>query len=228
VSDDVRKLVLLGIAASAVAALLIGFVPQWLGDAAGPEVEILTVLKRAESRGFELEIPGVGSIVSSKVSYQRMSVTVSGETAVVTATLDFDGKLKATTVSSLGHERIPFVLKDGEWVASQGFAPRLASIVAALEKRRAALEAGDLSALCFDADAGQGTQTDLDTLLRMKHRELRSTAWLIRSEREDVTVAEDYRLKGELPERPVDDIGTRRLTLQGSASGQLCFAAGLL
>jgi hypothetical protein len=227
VNEDLRKLLLLGIATAAVAALLIGFVPQWLGDAAGPEVEILTVLKRGESRGVELEIPGVGTVVSSKVNYQRVSVTVSGETAVVTATLDFEGKLDATTVSSLGHERVPFVLKDGEWTTPQGFAPRLASVVGAMEKRRRALEAGDLSTLCFDADAGQGTRGDLDTLLRMKHRELKATAWLIRSEREDVTVAEDYRLKGELPERPVDDVGTRRLTLTpGSAT--FCFNDGLM
>jgi hypothetical protein len=228
VNEDVRKLLLLGLAVSAVAALLIGLVPQWLGDAAGPEVEIITALKKAESHGVTLDIPGAGSVVSSKVDYQRVSVTVSGDTALVTATLDFDGKLGATTVSSLGHERVPFVRKDGDWEPVHGFAPRLASVVATMEKRRRALEAGDLGALCFDADAGQGTQADLDTLLRIKHRELKATAWLIRSERDDVTVAEDYRVKGELPERPVDDIGTRRLTLQGSDSGQLCFAAGLM
>jgi hypothetical protein len=228
VNEEVRKLVLFGLAAAAVAALLIGFVPQWLGDAAGPEVEIITALKRAESRGLTLDIPGAGSVVSSKVSYQRVSVTVSGDTAVVTATLDFDGKLGATTVSSLGHERISFVFKDGEWEPPHGYAPRLASVVAAMEKRRQALEAGELGSLCFDADAGEGTRGDLDMLLRVKHRELKATAWLIRSEREDVTVAEDYRLKGELPERPVDDIGTRRLTLQGIGTQQLCFSAGLM
>lgn len=230
-SDDARKLFLVLLAAAAVAAVLVGLLPKWLGAAAGPETEILTELKRAESHGITLEVPGAGELVSEKVSYQRISVTVSGEHAVVTATLDFDGTLGATKVSSLGHERVPFVLTGTGWEPQAGFAPQLAGVVAALERRRRALTEGDVSNVCFDGDAGQLTRADLEALLSVRNRSLSSTAWLIRSERDQVTVTEEYRLKGELPERPVDSLGTRRLLLQAASTDggrEFCFPAGLM
>jgi hypothetical protein len=230
VSDDARKLFLVLLAGAAVAAVMVGLLPKWLGAAAGPETEILTELKRAEGSGITLAVPRAGELVSTKVSYQRISVAVSGDHAVVTATLDFDGELGPTKVSSLGHERVPFALTGTGWEPEAGFAPRLTAVVAALERRRHALTEGDLSGVCFDAEAGQGTRADLEALLNVRNRALKARAWLIRSERDAVTVSEDYRLTGELPERPVDDLGTRRLLLTGARDGgvELCFAAGLL
>src|SRR5262249_27463270 len=145
--------------------------------------------------------------------------------------LDFDGTLGATKVSSLGHERVPFKLTGTGWEPEEGFAPQLTLVVAALERRRRALSAGDMTGLCFDADGGQLTRGDLERLLDVRNRALKANAWLIRSERDGVTVAEDYRLTGELPDRPVDEVGTRRLLLQGASGDggrEFCFPAGLM
>jgi hypothetical protein len=225
VSDDARKLVLVLLAAAVVAALLVALLPKWLGSAAGPEVEIVTALKRAEQLGFELDLKELGTVTSSKANFDRISVEVHGDQALATATLDFDGKLgEATTVSSLGLERIPFHFKDGEWEPEKGFAPRLAGIVSMLERRRRALEDSSFAGLCYDASI---LPKELETLLNVKRRKLRATTWAIRSEREDVLISEDYHLTGELPERPVDDVGTRRLTLE-LKDGDLCFTHGLM
>jgi hypothetical protein len=65
-------------------------------------------------------------------------------------------------------------------------------------------------------------------LLSLTERRYRSTAWYIRSEREEVTVTEDYRLQGTTPERPVDDKASVRLMLAPSADGEFFFPNGLL
>ncbi len=41
-------------------------------------------------------------------------------------------------------------------------------------------------------------------------------------------VSEDYRLSGERPDRPIDDMGTRRLKLQAATGGEFCFPEGLM
>ncbi|HQR46579.1 MAG TPA: hypothetical protein PK598_11280, partial [Thermoanaerobaculia bacterium] len=55
-----------------------------------------------------------------------------------------------------------------------------------------------------------GTARVIPALLALTHRVSTREAWYSRSEREDVTVSEDYRLEGQRPERPVDEKGTRR------------------
>jgi hypothetical protein len=129
-------------------------------------------------------------------------------------------------VSSLGHERVPFVLRDGDWVAVEGFAPLLTAVVGALEQRRAALERGQIAGLCGEADGGD--QPALDALFSVQRRKLKVNAWLIRSERDGVVVTEEYRLTGDLPSRPVDDSGSRRLWLTAKGRGQFCFPEGLM
>ena len=226
-SGDARKLIALLVASAAGLTAVALVVPKMLGAAAGAEVEVITELKTAESKGIELDVGFADRLVSKRVNYQRISVAVNGALATVSATLDFDGKLADTEVSSLGAERVPFELDGSWWQPREGLAPRLAAVVRALEKRRRALEKGDLSGLCSGrADAGEGRE--LDDLLKVQQRKVKATRWLIRSEREDVLVTEEWRVLGTLPERPVDDRGVRRLTLQPAAGGQFCFPAGLM
>jgi hypothetical protein len=226
VSDELKRLAAFGLAAALVFTVIVLSLPRLLGAAAGPEVEILTVLKTAEASGLELEVGG-GTLVSTKAGFQRISVAVTGKEALVTATLDFDGAVGETQVSSLGAERVPFKLDGSEWVPQAGFAPRLGGIVRALQARRAALEHGEVASLCSGrADAGESS--DLEALLRVGKRKLTAERWLIRSERDEVLVTEEWRLKGELPERPVDDRGSRRLKLQVDPGGEFCFPEGLM
>jgi hypothetical protein len=226
-NDELRRLVGFGLAVAAILTLLILTVPRLFGAAAGPEVEILTELKTAEARGIELDV-GLGQPLRSKrLGYQRMSVVVTGEEAVVTATLDFDGTLDKTEVSSLGLERIRFRLDGGDWVPEAGWAPQLAGVVRTLEKRRAALEAGDVSRVCSGRADG-GEPAALTELFSVEKRQVRALRWLIRSEREDVLVTEESRVMGSLPSRPVDDLKTTRLTLQSAPGGEFCFPEGLM
>jgi hypothetical protein len=226
VTSDAKKLVLVVVSAAGVAALLIIFFPALLGTAAGPDVEIITTLKNAEAVGLKLDVGDAGILVSTRVSFDRLSVVTTGSHATVTATLDFDGELGHTKVSSLGLERVVFEHRGSDWEPVAGFAPDLVGVVRALEDRRRALESGDLSHLCYDADAG--LTGDLEALLKVTHRGVRATAWLIRNERDDVMVSEDYRLSGERPDRPIDDMGTKRLKLQAATGGEFCFPEGLM
>jgi hypothetical protein len=225
VNHDVRKLVLLIVGGAAVLSLLIRFLPGLLGAAAGADVEIVTEIKNAETHGFAVDIPQAGTLRSARASFQRISVVPQQEHASVTATLDFDGTFNDTAVSSLGHERISFVLRDAQWVPEQSFAPRLAGIVRALELRRKSIEQGQPRGSCDGTDGGSA---DLDTWMRVKNRRLKATSWLIRSERDEVIVSEDFRFTGDTPDRPIDESGTRRMLLQPDPSGEFCFPTGLM
>lgn len=192
--------------------------PRLLGLATGPEVEIITALKRTERDGLTLKLPGASApLTSRKHHFDRITVDVApgGQRAEAFATLDFNGTLGRTDVSSLGVERVPFVLRDGTWEPEGQAAPRLAAAVTALEGRRRALEAGDVKAL--GALAGEGGAApggpELENLLKLQQRRYRAEAWFLRLERDDGLVTERWRLEGSLPERPVDVLGERRLSL---------------
>ncbi|GMU62843.1 MAG: hypothetical protein AMXMBFR34_46060 [Myxococcaceae bacterium] len=214
------------LAATAALVLAVGVLgPRLLGLAAGPEAELVTRLKKLEKNGLELEVPGAGTLHAAQVSFQRISVRLDadGQGATITSTLDLTGNLKRpgavarTTVSSLGLERARYLLRDGQWRAQSTDAPRLLAILTALEQRRELLESPRLP-----PDAG------LDALEQLTRRAYTSLAWYIRSEREDVTVAEDYRLTGDTPQRPVDDKGTRRLSLVEDSAGLFTFPGGIM
>lgn len=208
----------LGFVAATVALLLAVFVlgPRLLGIAGGPEVELVTRLKKLERTGIEVQLPN-GTLRGEDLQFQRISVTLdaAGTVATVTCTLDFNGNFQPkgadrfTRVSSLGLERFRFTLKDHEWVSEQPEAlpPRLGAIVTALEDRRRMIERGEN--LPPDSDVA-----------RMTRRVYLSEAWFIRSEREDVTVSEDYRMTGETRDRPIDEKATKRLSLaEDTAAG---------
>lgn len=227
-TEDWSKLGGILIAALAL-AMLAGVGPRVLGLAAGPEAEIITVLKRQEKDGIELSLPGAAAPLKSRdVHYDRLSVRVEpgGQRAVVLATLDFTGSLGDTQISSLGVEQVPFVLQDGDWRLEGRAAPRLTAVVEALEARRRALEAGNPEALArlsiSESDdggpQGQGGsvgvgEPDLQTVLALTKRRYRAEAWFIRLERDEAVATEHWRLEGDLPSRPVDQLGERRLNL---------------
>jgi len=205
-----------------VAVAVLG--PRLLGVAAGPEVELVTRLKAFERTGLELPVGALGTLHGANVNFQRLSVTLDadGQGATVTSTLDLTGNFERgptsrTTVSSLGLERARYRFRDGAWEPETSDAPRLLAILSALETRRRALE-GD----AVPPDAGA------ESLEGMTRRVYTSEAWFIRSERGDVLVSEDYRLEGQRPERPVDEKGTRRLSLVEDAAGLFNFPGGIM
>lgn len=212
---------------------LIGFIAALLGlgvivgvlgtsifGASGAEGAIVTQLKLLERDGVDVPLP-FGTLHGSQVHFQRLSVVLDadGGVATMTGTLDFTGHVfrgagvANTHVSSLGLERARFVLRDGEWVA-EGENPlaRLSAIVSALERRRDTLERADGGAPWPD----------------VSRRRLQSESWFIRSERGLVEIAEDYRLTGFSPTRPVDERATRRLSLQEDTDGGFSFPGGIM
>lgn len=228
--ETARALGVGAVVAAAITAAIFLF-PRAFTLAAGPEVELITLLKKAESRGLELEIGDAGTLYSEQAFFERMQVTVDAadKTARVNCTLDFTGRLGATRVSSLGLERIGFKAPAGDdWKPVAGLAPRLARVVWALELRRRALESGDaaqLARLVPPGDAG-APLAGLEELLAVQNRRYRATAWLIRFEREGATVTEDYRLEGDTAEQPIDKKGSVRLFVD--PGGEFFFPQGLM
>jgi hypothetical protein len=214
----------LGFVAATVALGLVVavFGSRLLGSAAGADGLIITHLKQLEREGVEVELP-FGKLLAPKLQYQRISVVLDadGQHATVTSTLDLTGEIRrvrgpTTTVSSLGLERARYRLLDGEWVPDGSPFPRLSSIFAALERRRQALERGDPQ-----LDGGSPWP-------EVTKRTYSSLGWYIRSEREDVTVSEDYRFMGTTPDRPIDEKATRRLSLHEDSAGSFSFPDGIM
>lgn len=207
----------LGFAAAVGALVLVVSVlgERFLFSVSGPETAIITRLKRLEREGLEIVAP-VGTLTGAKLQYQRISVALDadGQGALVTSTLDFTGVLKRgdgaeTKVSSLGLERARYRLKEEAWLPEINDAPRLVSIITALDERRVAINAGAAYA-------------------EVQNRRWVSQAWFIRSERDDVEVAEDYRLTGSTPDKPIDEKSTRRLSLREDGAQRFSFPGGIM
>ena len=231
------------IAAAALALLLAS--PRLLSLSAGPRAEILTALKAMEHRGLRLQVPGAPSPLRSRaLHFSRLSVSPGEGRAVALAhaTLDFDGSLGTTTVSSLGVEQVPFAPTDAglgaaRWLPLGSAAPRLVAVVAALEARRQALEAGDLKRLAaLEGRGGPGAASPsargaaaeaLAQVLAVGERAYRVEAWYLRLERDAATVGERWRLTGVGPAGPVDQRGERRLRLERRGE-EFFFSPGLM
>jgi hypothetical protein len=131
--------------------------------------------------------------------------------------LDLDGKAGDVVVSALGWEELVFQKEQGDWIPAEGWAPRLAAALGALEERRKALETGDsgkLQSLLRPQDrADAGEDPALQAVLRLRNRRYRVLRWSLRLERDEVLVTEEGRLTGDTPERPVDLLQKRRLRL---------------
>lgn len=230
--EDWGRLGGIGIAVLAVAGVLLFLGPRLLGFAAGPEAEIVTTLKEAEHDGVSLPVPGAPTpLVSRKLQYARITVSVApdGRSAEAFATLDFEGVLGATTVSTAGVEAVPFTRESGRWKPVTSLAPRLVATVAALEARRRALADGQPDALSRLAGPGGdgGAGRTWEEMAPLSKRRLTVQAWYARLERDEVTVTEHYRVEGDLPSRPVDTRGERPLLLLREGD-QFLFSPGLM
>lgn len=191
-----------------------------LGSLSNPEAELITQLKRTERDGLTLPLgPGLPSLVSSRHHFDRITVTLDlpARQAKAVSTLDLDGRVGQTEVSTLGLERTPFREVDGRWAPTDGWAPLLRDALSLLERRRRALEQdGDaaLEALVVSKDRARALgDPRLAALRQVGHRRYRVTAWYLRTERSRVRVTEAYRLEGDTPDRPVDEEGRRSLVL---------------
>ncbi|MGE6757567.1 hypothetical protein ACQKGO_06120 [Corallococcus interemptor] len=231
-SEDWGRLGGIAIAVLAAACVLVFLGSRLLGALAGPEAEIVTTLKQAEHDGVSLPVPGARApLVSRKLQYARISVSVApdGQSAEAFTTLDFEGALGATTVSTAGVEVVPFTRESGRWKPASSVAPRLVAAVAALEARRQALAEGRPDALARLAGPGGdgGAGRTWEEMAPLRKRRLTVQAWYARLERDDVTVTEHYRVEGDLPSRPVDTRGERPLLLVREGD-QFLFSPGLM
>jgi hypothetical protein len=218
--------------AGAVLAITVGLLgPALLGAAAGPETEVITWLKRTEADGLVLEIAPGAQLRSGRHYFDRIVVDVEPEQgrALATSTLDFEGKLGRTKVSSLGLEQAWFRPERGGWAPEESPAPILQAAVRALEARRRALEVGQTLELgrLSGGHSAPGDEEAVRAVLALERRRYHVAAWYIRSEREGVVVTEEYRVEGVLPDRPVDEKGLRRLRLEPKG-GEFFFAGGLM
>ena len=162
---------------------------QLVGAAAGPEPELIALLRQTEKDGLRLAVPGGSeTLVSTAHHFDRFSVRIgpNGDTAEVACTLDFTGKLGATQVSSFGLERTAFEYRGGHWRPVSGLAPFLTQVVGALEAQRRSVAPKAFGYLAL--------------------------AWFIRIERDQAMATEDYQVvqqqDGSAEKR------TRRLRLQ--------------
>jgi hypothetical protein len=199
------KWVSLAIAAAAVAAGGLLFAYRLIGVAAGPEAELIALLRQTEQDGLRLSIPGTNApLVSKSHHFDRFSVRLgpNGDTAEVACTLDFTGKLDATEVSSVGLERAAFEYREGRWRPVAGLAPRLTEVLSALESRRQSIE-----------KRGAGGY--------------QAAAWFIRLEREQAIATEDYLMPGKPAEAVAERRGSRRFVLQRQGN-KFLFSEGIL
>jgi hypothetical protein len=232
VSGEGKKALLFfaGVGVLALLGVLAG--PRVLGLFAGPEVQIVSALKATEPSTLQVAVKGAQPLVLHRHYFERILVNadLASRRADAVATLDAEGRLGETKVSSLGFERIPFVHDGGAWKPEGAWAPRLAAALAALEARRRALEQGDLETLGRLGRAEvSAVRADewVSGLLTLRKRQVRAEAWYLRSERDGVLVSEDFRVLGETPDRPVDERGTRQFVLEQDGT-EFFFAAGLM
>ncbi|MBX7114978.1 MAG: hypothetical protein K1X64_11680 [Myxococcaceae bacterium] len=197
---------------------------------AGPEAEVISLLKAAEKELPPVSVPAGQLLQPHAMQYGRLNVQAEGALATVVSTLDLDGKVGDTHVSSLGWEKVGFDRHAGVWAPSAGWAPRLAAALAVLEKRRVAIEQGQEAVLRSLQMPGQALG-DLGTVwtqwAQLKKRRYRVEGWYLRSEPDRVAVTEEWHLEGDSLERPFDQKGRTSLSLV-EVNGGFFFENGVL
>ena len=220
--------------------LVVHFLPRAMDAAGGPEAELAAALKGTEPDGMEVRVKGFAKpLVTTMHSYSRVTFAPAqpGQPPALAATLDLNGRLKPQgnvddlEVSSLGVEELRFAEKGFHWEPLDGWAPRLAAVLATLEARRKALEAGDreaLAALVRPQDRVAALAAPrLQEFLGISQRRYMVSRWLLRLDRDTVSVTEEGRVTGNLPSRPVDDLTTIRLRLV-PAGREFFFSPGVM
>lgn len=192
---------------------------------AGPEAELLTLLKAAEKELPAIALEGGRTLQPHAMQFQRLNVVVDKGTdkGVAAGTLDFNGQIGDCVVSSLGWEKVDFRHEHGDWTPVAGWAPRLVSALEALERRRLAIEQGreaPFKAGSAPADAGAETvAVSAETWAVLRNRRYRVEGWYLRSERDKIVVTEEWHLSGDTPDRPIDEKGRKSLSLATSDGG---------
>ena len=72
-----------------------------------------------------------------------------------------------------------------------------------------------------------GWEAELERVLELQRRRYRAETWFLRLERDEAVATETWRLEGELPSRPVDEKGQRRLSLIRNGE-EFLFSSGLM
>jgi hypothetical protein len=213
-------------AVAGAAALVFWALPALLGLAGGAVPQVATALSLAARPPVVLQVAGSETpLVGRSLHFDRVTVAEEGaDRARVVSTLDFEGALGSTRVSSLGRETTRFRRGHTAWELEGPLAPTLAAAVGTLVARRRALEAADASALAAllrPADR-KGALDDpaLQAYLAKPPPPDVPQAWYLRFEVGEITVTEEE----GLPSR------TRRLRLVPRAPGSLefVFAGSLL
>jgi hypothetical protein len=206
------------VAALALAGAVL--LPRFFSFVEDPRTSLLLGLKRLEKDGLTLPIDGASEpLRSERIRVDRVTVQLApdGRRGRVVYSLDFDGRVGPTRVSALGREAVSVAYSQEGWRPEGGaWTPLLARALARLEERARALQAGDREALSRLLAAGsEGALDDprLAQVMRMSERLYQAKSWSLRLEADAIMVTEDYRLSGVLPDRPVEEVGHRRLTL---------------
>ncbi|HMK72952.1 MAG TPA: hypothetical protein VK454_06415 [Myxococcaceae bacterium] len=215
----------LALVVAGAAALLLS-VPALLGLAGGTSAEVASVLARAARPPVELGVPGSGApLVGRALHFQRVTVSEEGTGgARAVSTLDFEGSLGGTRVSSLGRETTRFRRRRSGWEVDGSIAPALTGAVAALTARRRALEGKDAAALAALVAPAERERVLADPALRAllaSGSGPAPRAWLLRSEASEVTVTEEG--DGRPP-----SVRRLRLVPRSPGSAEFVFAGSLL
>lgn len=220
--------VLLGLAllGGAVWALL----PRMLGAAGGPEPELVSALRTAELARAPIVVPGAAPLRPRSLHFDRFSVTVDGDRAMVVSTLDAAGASGDVDVSSLGRERVRFVRRGGRWEPEGPLAPALAGALEALWRRSALLSGSSLDALgpLVAVPDRERSLADarLEQVLRIPAHRWEPRAWYLRSERGEVLVTEEAMLTS--PSRTPEPRTGRLRLVSSDGGGSFVFAGALL
>ena len=188
--------------------------------AAGPRSEIVGTIKKTEVDGLSLTLPhSKEPLVAHHHHFDRVSVKLdeaSGR-AEAFSTLDFTGAWGKVEVSALGSERTLFALRKRGWAPADGYAPLLARSVDMMVRRQSAIEKGDRLTLSSLIRGGRLELEDELTwkfLTSLQNRKYTPLAWYLRIAKDEVRATEAYRLEGSLPDRPIDEKGSRSLILK--------------
>ena len=186
----------LGMVAAGAAAML-WVLPALLGLLGGAAPAVASALALAARPPVHLSIAGAETpLVGNALRFERVTVTEEGPArARAVSTLDFEGALGPTRVSSLGRETTRFRRSGAGWEVEGGLAPTLAGAVAALAARARALERGDaaaLAALVAPRDREQAlADPGLHAALGTPSSREPIQAWYLRSEAGEITVTEE-------------------------------------
>ncbi len=220
--------VLLGLAVlgGAVWALL----PRMLGAAGGPEPQLVSALRTAGLARAPILVPGAAPLQPRSLHFDRFSVTVDGDRAVVVSTLDAAGASGGVEVSSLGREKVRFVRSGGRWEADGPLAPALAGALEALWRRASLLSGRSLAALgpLVVAPDRERSLADarLEQVLGVPAHRWEPRAWYLRSERGEVLVTEEAMLTS--PSRSPEPRTGRLRLVSSDGGGSFVFAGTLL